>query len=186
MELKIVGEAGERLPHDGAAQGRLMVRGPNVASAYFGGEAGAVLNAEGFFDTGDIATLDGQGYMQITDRAKDVIKSGGEWISSIAIENLVMAHPKVALAAVIGVPHPKWDERPLLIVQLKPGETAEAADVLGVLEGKIANWWTPDAVVFTDDLPLGATGKIDKKLLRARYPAAPAAETAPSGPSSGA
>ncbi|MBE7219411.1 MAG: fatty-acyl-CoA synthase, partial [Caulobacteraceae bacterium] len=123
-------------------------------------------------------TIDPQGYMQITDRAKDVIKSGGEWISSIAIENLMTSHPKVALAAVVGMPHPKWDERPLLVVQLKPGETAEAADMLAHLEGRIAKWWTPDAVVFADSLPIGPTGKIDKKILRARHATAAGANAA--------
>ncbi len=173
VELEIKDEAGVVLPNDGEAQGRLMVRGPIVASGYFGGERGAILDDDGFFDTGDVATIDAEGFMQITDRAKDVIKSGGEWISSIAIENLMMADPRVALAAVIGAPHPKWDERPLLIVQLKPGETAAPADMLVVLEGRIARWWTPDAVVFTDDVPIGPTGKIDKKALRRRYPTLP-------------
>jgi fatty-acyl-CoA synthase len=117
--------------------------------------------------------------MQITDRAKDVIKSGGEWISSIEIENIAAGHPKAFLAAVIGVPHPKWDERPLLLVQLRPGETAEPGDFLRFLDGKIARWWMPDDVVFVDDIPLGATGKIDKKLIRQRFehyllPTAPA------------
>ena len=180
VELEIAGADGAPLPHDGAAQGALKVRGPIVASGYFGRED-AILDGEGWFDTGDVATLDAQGYMQITDRAKDVIKSGGEWISSIAIENLMTAHPKVALAAVIGAPHPKWDERPLLIVKLKPGETSDAGEMLAFLDGKIARWWTPDAVVFTDDLPLGATGKIDKKRLRARYPALPDAAPATAG-----
>ena len=180
VELEIAGADGAPLPHDGAAQGALKVRGPIVASGYFG-RADAILDGEGWFDTGDVATLDAQGYMQITDRAKDVIKSGGEWISSIAIENLMTAHPKVALAAVIGAPHPKWDERPLLIVKLKPAEMSDAGEMLAFLDGKIARWWTPDAVVFTDDLPLGATGKIDKKRLRARYPALPDAAPATAG-----
>ena len=175
VELKIVDPAGARLPQDGQAQGRLMVRGPIVAAGYYGAERGAVLDGEGFFDTGDVATLDPQGYMQITDRAKDVIKSGGEWISSIAIENLMVAHPKVALAAVIAIPHPKWDERPLLVVQLKPDEVSAPAEMLAFLEGKIARWWTPDAVVFTDALPVGPTGKIEKKRLRDRYVSAAAA-----------
>ena len=174
VELRIVDEAGGALPEDGTAQGRLLVRGPIVAAGYFGRDE-AVLDADGFFDTGDVANLDPQGYMQITDRAKDVIKSGGEWISSIAIENLAMGHPKAALAAVIGVPHPKWDERPVLLVQLKPGESAEPAEFLSFLEGKIARWWTPDEVRFVDALPIGPTGKIEKKRLRADYEAAPAA-----------
>ena len=116
----------------------------------------------------DVATIDEHGYMQVTDRSKDVIKSGGEWISSIEIENLAMGHPKAANAAVIGAHHPKWDERPVLLVKLREGETSTKEEMLGFLEGKIAKWWTPDDVVFVDDIPLGATGKIDKKLIRER------------------
>jgi len=136
---------------------------------YFKGEGGDILDSEGFFDTGDVSTIDEHGFMQITDRAKDVIKSGGEWISSIEIENIAAGHPKAELAAVIGVPHPKWDERPLLLVKLKPGMTATKEEFLAFLEGKIAKWWMPDDVVFVDDIPLGATGKIDKKLIRQRF-----------------
>jgi fatty-acyl-CoA synthase len=169
MDMKLVGEAGERLPHDGEAVGRLKVKGPYVVREYFRGEGGALLDPEGFFDTGDMATIDAYGYMQITDRAKDVIKSGGEWISSIEIENLAMGHPKVLLAAVIGVAHPKWDERPLLLVKPKPGESVSRAEMLAFLAGKIARWWTPDEVLSVEDIPLGATGKIDKKILRERY-----------------
>jgi fatty-acyl-CoA synthase len=168
MELKLVGDAGQRLPHDGKTFGRLMVRGPFVVGRYFKGEGGQILDEEGFFDTGDVATIDAHGFMQITDRAKDVIKSGGEWISTIEIENLAMGHPKAALCAVIGAAHPKWDERPVLLVKLHPGESAAKEDFLDFLEGKIAKWWTPDDVVFVDDIPLGATGKIDKKLIRER------------------
>ena len=167
IELALKDEAGAPLPHDGSAFGRLMVRGPTVARGYFG-RPGSILDADGFFDTGDIATIDPRGYMQITDRAKDVIKSGGEWISSIEIENLVAGHPKVALAAVIGVPHPRWDERPLLLVQLKPGCDARPEEFTAHLDGRIAKWWMPDEVRFLAEIPLGATGKIDKKLLRAR------------------
>jgi fatty-acyl-CoA synthase len=165
VELALKDAAGQRVAEDGEAFGRLVVRGPIVARAYFKGD-GEVVDGEGWFDTGDIATIDPEGFMQITDRAKDVIKSGGEWISSIEIENIAAGHPKVALAAVIGVPHPKWDERPLLLVQLKPGETATAAELKAHLEDKIARWWMPDAVLFVDSIPLGATGKIDKKLIR--------------------
>ncbi|MBL8554861.1 MAG: long-chain-fatty-acid--CoA ligase [Phenylobacterium sp.] len=168
LDLKLVDDAGRRLPHDGRTFGRLMVKGPTIASGYFRGEAGDVLDDEGFFDTGDVSTIDPEGYMQITDRAKDVIKSGGEWISSIDVENIAVAHPKAALCAVIGVAHPKWDERPVLLVQLVPGETAGKQEFLDFLEGKIARWWMPDDVLFVDDIPLGATGKIDKKLLRQR------------------
>jgi fatty-acyl-CoA synthase len=139
-----------------------------VVREYFRGEGGEILDEEGFFDTGDVATIDPLGFMQITDRAKDVIKSGGEWISSIEIENIAAGHPKALLAAVIGVAHPKWDERPLLLVRLKDGESATREEFLAFLDGKIARWWMPDDVVFVDDIPLGATGKIDKKLIRQR------------------
>ena len=168
-ELRIVDDAGRPLPEDGKAFGRLMCRGPIVASGYFRGAGGEVLDADGWFDTGDVATIDPLGYMQITDRAKDVIKSGGEWISSVEIETIAASHPKAALAAVIGVPHPKWDERPLLLVKLREGQSATQAEFLACLEGRIAKWWTPDEVLFVDDIPLGATGKIDKKVIRARY-----------------
>jgi fatty-acyl-CoA synthase len=171
IELKIVDDAGARLPHDGVTPGRLHVRGPTVASGYLGGAAGEILDDEGFFDTGDIATIDAQGYMAIVDRAKDVIKSGGEWISSIEIENIAAGHPKVALCAVIGIPHPRWDERPMLVAALHPGEEATAEELLATLEGRIARWWMPDTVAFIDAMPLGATGKIDKKALRARFAA---------------
>ena len=168
-ELKLTDDASARQPYDGASFGRLKIKGPYIAGRYFKGEGGEILDEEGFFDTGDVATIDPDGYMQITDRAKDVIKSGGEWISSIEIENIACGHPKVFMAAVIGVAHPKWDERPLLLVQLKDGETATPEEILHYLDGKIARWWTPDAVEFVGDIPLGATGKIDKKLLRARF-----------------
>ena len=168
VELKITDDAGARLPHDGKSFGNLKVRGPTIAGEYFRGAGGKILDDEGFFDTGDVATIDDHGFMQITDRAKDVVKSGGEWISTIEIENIAAGHPKVALAAVIGVPHPKWDERPILLVKLKDGETATKEEFLDFLQGKIAKWWMPDDVVFVDDIPLGATGKIDKKLIRTR------------------
>jgi fatty-acyl-CoA synthase len=168
VEMKLEDDAGKRLPHDGTTFGRLLVKGPAVAGAYFKGDGGQILDDEGFFDTGDVATLDADGYMQITDRAKDVIKSGGEWISTIEIENIAVGHPKAALAAVIGAAHPKWDERPVLLVKLEPGVEATKDEFLAFLEGKIAKWWTPDDVVFVDDIPLGATGKIDKKLIRQR------------------
>ncbi len=169
VQLKLTGDDGAAKPRDGISFGRLNIRGPFIAGAYFKGDGGNVLDEEGFFDTGDVATIDQAGYMQITDRAKDVIKSGGEWISSIEIENIAAGHPKALLAAVIGVAHPKWDERPLLLVRLKDGETAEPGEFLRYLDGKIAKWWMPDDVVFVDDIPLGATGKIDKKLIRQRF-----------------
>ena len=168
VDMKLTDEDGHRLPHDGTTYGRLKVKGPFISGAYFKGDGGDILDDEGFFDTGDVATIDAQGVMQITDRAKDVIKSGGEWISTIEIENIAVGHDKAALCAVIGAAHPKWDERPVLLVKLHEGQTATKDEFLGFLEGKIAKWWTPDDVVFVDDIPLGATGKIDKKLIRQR------------------
>jgi 3-(methylthio)propionyl---CoA ligase len=180
VEMKIVDDKDRELPRDGKTFGRLKVRGTSVARAYFK-EKSPVLDAEGFFDTGDVATLDRFGYMQITDRSKDVIKSGGEWISSIDLENLAVGHPKVAEAAVIGVRHPKWDERPLLVVVLKPGQSATKAELLGFLEGKVAKWWMPDDVAFVAEIPHTATGKIQKTVLREQFkgyalPTATAAE----------
>ncbi len=142
------------------------MRGPAVAKAYFKGEGGEILDAEGFFDTGDVATIDPSGYVQIIDRNKDVIKSGGEWISSIELENLAVGHPDVAEAAVIGIQHPKWDERPLLIVVPKPGTTPTKDDLLAFMQGRIAKWWMPDDVVMIDEIPHTATGKIQKMTLR--------------------
>ncbi len=168
IDLKLTDDAGNELPHDARTFGNLKVKGPFVVREYFKGAGGKILDDDGYFDTGDVATIDPEGFMQITDRAKDVIKSGGEWISTIDIENIAMGHPKVALAAVIGMPHPKWDERPLLLIKLKDGETATKEEMLRFLEGKIAKWWMPDDVAFVDDIPLGATGKIDKKLIRER------------------
>ncbi|CAN5521697.1 hypothetical protein BH10PSE3_BH10PSE3_15180 [soil metagenome] len=168
VELKLTDDAGQRLPHDGKSFGNLKIKGPIIAAEYFRGAGGKILDDEGFFDTGDVATIDDHGFMQITDRAKDVVKSGGEWISTIDIENIALGHPKAAMTAVIGVAHPKWDERPILLVKLKDGETATKQEFLEFLEGKIAKWWMPDDVVFVDDIPLGATGKIDKKLIRQR------------------
>jgi acyl-CoA synthetase (AMP-forming)/AMP-acid ligase II len=169
VEMKTINDEGKLLPRDGKTAGRLVVRGPAVAKGYFKNAGGNILDDQGFFDTGDVANLDEHGYMQITDRAKDVIKSGGEWISSIDIENFAVGHPAVANAAAIGLPHPKWDERPLLIVQLKPGASATKEEVLNFLNGKIAKWWMPDDVAFVDNIPLGATGKINKLALRATF-----------------
>jgi fatty-acyl-CoA synthase len=166
--MKIVDDADQELPRDGKVFGRLKVRGPAVARAYYK-EGGDILDDDNFFDTGDVSTIDRHGYMQITDRAKDVIKSGGEWISSIDLENLAVGHPKVAEAAVIGVQHPKWDERPLLIVVLKKDQSASRDDILQFMRGKIANWWMPDEVVFVDEIPHTATGKILKTALRERF-----------------
>ncbi len=169
VQLRLVDEAGQPQPRDGATFGRLQVRGPFIAGRYMKDEGGDILDAEGWFDTGDVATIDPAGYMQITDRAKDVIKSGGEWISSIEIENIAAGHPKALMAAVIGVAHPKWDERPLLLVKLREGEAATREEFLTWLQGRIAKWWMPDDVRFVDDIPLGATGKIDKKRLRQTF-----------------
>lgn len=169
VELRIAGDDGRALPCDGETPGRLLVRGAGVAAGYFKGDGGQVLDDQGFFDTGDVATLDHQYTMQIKDRAKDVIKSGGEWISSIEIENIAVGHPKVANAAAIGIYHPKWDERPLLIIEPVKGDPPTREDVLRELDGKIAKWWTPDDVVFIDQMPLGATGKINKRALREQF-----------------
>jgi fatty-acyl-CoA synthase len=169
VEMKITDDAGKDLPWDGRTFGRLKVRGPAVAKAYFKVENDPAFDKDGWFDTGDVATMDKHGYMQITDRAKDVIKSGGEWISSIDLENLAVGHPKVAEAAVIGIVHPKWDERPLLVIVLKKGESATKEDILGFMQGKIAKWWMPDDVVFVDEIPHTATGKIQKITLRQQF-----------------
>jgi len=169
VEMKIEDDAGRPVPWDGKSFGRLVVRGPSVARAYFKGDGGDILDPEGFFDTGDVATMDRHGYMQITDRSKDVIKSGGEWISSIDLENVAIGHPKVAEAAVIGIRHPKWGERPLLVVVMKPGETAGKDDILSFMRGKIAGWWMPDDVVCVAEIPHTATGKIQKTTLRERF-----------------
>ncbi|WP_426610636.1 fatty-acid--CoA ligase [Bradyrhizobium sp. McL0616] len=168
VEMKITDDAGKELPWDGKTFGRLKVSGPAVAKAYFRLDAN-ILDEEGFFDTGDVATIDEAGYMRITDRSKDVIKSGGEWISSIDLENLAVGHPAVAEAAVIGIFHPKWDERPLLIVQLKQGQQATRDDILKYMDGKIAKWWMPDDVAFVDGIPHTATGKILKTALRDQF-----------------
>ena len=168
VEMKIVDDADKELPRDGKTFGRLKVRGPAIARAYFR-ETGDILDQENFFDTGDVATIDGHGYMHITDRSKDVIKSGGEWISSIELENLAAGHPKVGEAAVIGVKHPKWDERPLLIVVPKKGYSASKEEILAFMQGKVASWWLPDDVVFVAEIPHTATGKILKTALREQY-----------------
>jgi len=168
VQMKITDDAGKPLPWDGTTFGRLKVKGPAIAQAYYHLD-GDILDEDGFFDTGDVATIDPNAYMRITDRSKDVIKSGGEWISSIDLENLAVAHPAVAEAAVIGVHHPKWDERPLLIVQLKDGQTATRENILQFMDGKIAKWWMPNDVVFVDGIPHTATGKILKTALRDQF-----------------
>jgi fatty-acyl-CoA synthase len=169
LDMKIVDGEGRELPWDGVAFGDLLVRGPWVTSAYYGDEPGSALDGDGWFATGDVATIDADGFMEITDRSKDVIKSGGEWISSITLENLAVSHPDVAEAAVIAARHPKWDERPLLLVVPAPGRRVTPEDVLKVYEGKVAKWWLPDAILVVDELPHTATGKLQKTTLRGRY-----------------
>ena len=169
LDMKIVDGDGRELPWDGVAFGDLMVRGPWVTSGYFGDAPGSALDADGWFATGDVATIDPDGFMEITDRSKDVIKSGGEWISSITLENIAVSHPDVAEAAVIAARHEKWDERPLLLVVPRPGHTVDPDSVLQIYEGKVAKWWLPDAVVVVPELPHTATGKLLKTALRSRY-----------------
>jgi fatty-acyl-CoA synthase len=169
-EMRIVNDEGDVLPWDGEAYGALQVRGPWICSDYFKLDGGAGSHTDdGWFDTGDVATIDAHGYMAITDRTKDVIKSGGEWISSIELENTAMGHPAVAEAAVIGVAHPKWTERPLLIVVIAEGEDASKEDLLAFFEGKVATWWIPGDVAFVDELPHTATGKVKKIELRRQF-----------------
>ena len=168
-ELRTVDDGGVELPRNGKSAGHLMVRGPWIAAGYFRHEGGEILDAEGWFDTGDVATLDQDGYMRITDRSKDVIKSGGEWISSIDLENAALAHPGVAEAGAIGLPHPKWDERPLLVVVKAEGASVGPAEILDLLRGKFAKWQLPDDIIFVDELPHTATGKISKRGLRERF-----------------
>ena len=168
VDMKIVDDANVELPWDGKTYGNLLVRGPWIIKSYFKNEGGDVL-VDGWFPTGDVATIDADGYMQITDRSKDVIKSGGEWIGTIDLENIAMAHPAVLQAACIGVFHPKWDERPLLLVVRKAGAEVSKETLLEFYEGKIAKWWTPDDIAFIDALPIGATGKILKNKLREQF-----------------
>jgi len=168
VDMKIVDDAGKELPWDGKTYGNLLVKGPWVIESYFKGEGGDVLQ-DGWFPTGDVATISPDGYMQITDRSKDVIKSGGEWIGTIDLENIAMAHPAVQQAACIGVFHPKWDERPLLVVVKKPDANVSKEELIRFYEGKIAKWWTPDDVTFVEALPIGATGKILKNKIREQF-----------------
>jgi fatty-acyl-CoA synthase len=168
VEMKITDDEGKELPMDGKTFGRLKVKGPAISSSYFKGEGASAFDDEHWFDTGDVATIDQYGYMQITDRSKDVIKSGGEWISSIDLENFAVGCPGVAEAAAVGMPHPKWSERPLLVIVKKPDAEVTRDQVLAHLEGKVASWWMPDDVVFVEDIPHTATGKISKLTLRER------------------
>ena len=169
VQMKITDDDGNELPRDGKTFGNLKVKGPFIIETYMKDDGGEILDAEGYFDTGDVATLDADGFMQITDRSKDVVKSGGEWISSIELENIAVGHTDIVEAAVIGVAHPKWDERPILIVIKKEDADLSREDVLGFMEGKIAKWWMPDDVVFVEEIPHTATGKIQKLALREQF-----------------
>jgi len=169
VELRVVDSDGRPLPRDGKSVGELQIRGPWICSAYLGDEPGSALDAEGWFSTGDVAVLHPDGVLQITDRKKDLIKSGGEWISSIDLEDAAARHPEIAAAAVIGMPHEKWGERPLLIAQPAPGASPTKEAILEFLEGQVSRIWLPDDVVFVETLPLGATGKVQKAVLRERY-----------------
>jgi len=177
VELRIVGEDGSLLPRDGKSPGQLQVRGPWVSSAYFKQDGAAAFTADGWFDTGDIATIDPEGYLRLTDRAKDVIKSGGEWISTLDLEEAACSHPAVAMAAAVGMPHPKWDERPLLLVTLRPGQSVDPEEVKAHVGARVAKWWTPDEVRVVDALPIGPTGKVLKRELRDQLATAPAASS---------
>ena len=169
VDMKIVDAEGNAMPHDGKAFGNLLVKGPWIVREYYKGESASPLTADGWFPTGDVATIDADGYMQITDRSKDVIKSGGEWISSIDLENVAVGHPAVAEAAVIGVHHPKWDERPLLVIVKKAGMEVSKEEMRQFYEGKVAKWSMPDDIVFVDQLPHTATGKLSKLTLRQQF-----------------
>jgi len=170
VDTRIVDEAGAELPWDGTSMGELQVRGPWVISAYYDNpESASRFTDDGWFKTGDVATIDPEGYVQITDRTKDLIKSGGEWISSVDVENMIMSHPKVLEAAVIAVPHPKWVERPLACVVPRPGVTLDPGEILEFLRGKLAKWALPDDIVLIDAVPKTSVGKFDKKVLRERF-----------------
>ena len=168
IEMRIVDENNKELPWDGTTFGNLVVRGPWITQRYYRAEEDAT-DADGWFATGDVATIDAHGNMEITDRTKDIVKSGGEWISSIQLENIAVGHPDVAEAAIIAARHPKWDERPLLVVTAKPGRAIDSAALLATYQGKVAKWWIPDEVVVVDDLPHTATGKLNKLALRQRF-----------------
>ena len=169
VEMKVTDDEDVELPWDGKTFGKLKVRGPGVAKAYYGGAGSEQFDEDNWFDTGDVAHINSEGYMQITDRSKDVIKSGGEWISTIDLENLAVGHPDIQEAAVIGIVHPKWDERPLLICIRKEGKDPSEQEILDFMEGKVAKWWMPNAVAFVDEIPHTATGKIQKTELRKQF-----------------
>lgn len=168
VEMRIVDDADRPLPHDGKTFGHLLVRGPWIASGYYRSADDSAFR-DGWFDTGDVSTIDSDGYMQIVDRSKDVIKSGGEWISSIELENLAVGHKAVAEACVVGLPHSKWDERPLLLIVCKQGAVCSKEDIIAFMADKVASWWLPDDVLFVESLPHTATGKLLKTEIRARY-----------------
>jgi fatty-acyl-CoA synthase len=169
VEMKLINDNGEEQPWDGVSRGNLLIRGPWIAGGYFKHEGGNVLDKDGFFATGDVATINSDGFLQLVDRAKDVIKSGGEWISSIDLENAAMSHPAVSEAAIIGVSHPKWQERPLLLIVKNKDKDVTKEDLLKFLDGLVAKWWLPDDVIFVEELPHTATGKIMKQKLREEF-----------------
>jgi fatty-acyl-CoA synthase len=170
VDFRVVGPDGEPVPWDGASSGELQVAGPWIAREYYDDERSPEsFTPDGWLKTGDVATVEPTGYLRLVDRTKDVVKSGGEWISSVELENEIMGHPKVAEAAVIGVPHPKWSERPLACVVVKPGESLTREEVLAHLEGRLAKWWIPDDVVFIDEVPKTSVGKFSKKDLREKF-----------------
>jgi fatty-acyl-CoA synthase len=169
VEFRAENENGDAQPWDGVSAGLLKSRGPCILSAYYGNDKDSALDRNGFFDTGDIVTIDKHGYLRLTDRSKDLVKSGGEWISSVDLENLVMNHPDISEAAVIGAKHPKWDERPLVTAVRKNGREVSKDDILAFLKDKIAKWWTPDDVIFVETLPHTSTGKLHKTVLRAKF-----------------
>jgi fatty-acyl-CoA synthase len=171
VELRVADPASlEIQPHDGTSRGEIQARGPWIAAAYYDDpRSPESFTPDGWLKTGDVATWDSEGYLRIVDRTKDVVKSGGEWISSVDLENELMAHPKVAEAAVIGVKHPKWSERPLACVVVKPGETLTKDEVIAFLEPRVAKWWLPDDVVFIDEVPKTSVGKFSKKTLRDQF-----------------
>jgi fatty-acyl-CoA synthase len=169
LEQRLVDEDGDQVPADGKSMGELLLRGPTIASEYLDDERSAQTFVDGWYHTGDVATLDGQGFLHVVDRTKDLVKSGGEWISSVELENHLMAHPAVAEAAVIGVPHPRWQERPLAAVVLKDGQSATKEELLEFLAPRVAKWWLPDDVVFIDEVPKTSVGKFSKKDLRTRF-----------------
>jgi fatty-acyl-CoA synthase len=169
VEMKIVDDDGIEQPWDGSSRGNLLIRGPWIAGGYFKHEGGDALDKDGFFATGDVATINSDGFLQLVDRAKDVIKSGGEWISSIDLENATNSHPSISESAIIGIPHPKWQERPLLLVVKKEGKEVTKEELLKYLEDHVAKWWLPDDVIFLSELPHTATGKVMKHKLREEY-----------------